>query len=129
MGTISAKFEVKTWDESPLFEDTAPPKLTRASVTKQYSGDIDGVSSTEWLMAYAEDGTATFVGVEQVEATIAGRAGSLVLLHDGKFEDGAATATLTVAKGSGTEGFVSASGIGSFLADPAGSVELDLTFD
>ena len=98
-------------------------------MTKQYSGDIDGVSSTEWLMAYAEDGSATFVGIEHVEATIAGRVGSLVLLHDGKFEDGAAKATLTVAKGSGTDGFASASGTGSFLADPAGSVELDLKFD
>src|ERR1700722_4107627 len=129
MGTISATFEVKSWDENPLFGDAVPPKLTRASVTKQYAGDIEGVSSTEWLMAYAEDGTASFVGVEHVEATIAGRTGSLVLLHVGKFEDGAATATLTVAKGSGTGEFASTSGTGSFLADPAGSVQLDLNFD
>ena len=127
--TVSATFEVKSWDESPLFEGAVPPKLTRASVTKKYSGDIDGVSSTEWLMAYAEDVTASFVGVEHLQGAIAGHTGSLVLLHVGKFEDGAATATLTVPKGAGSDGFVSASGTGSFLADPAGSVQLDLNFD
>jgi hypothetical protein len=130
MGTqVSATFEVKSWDENPFDERTGLPKVTRASVTKEYSGDIDGVSATEWLMAYAEDGSATFVGIERVTGSIAGRKGSVVLQHVGSFEDGAARATLTIVRGSGTDGLASAAGEGDFLADPKGSVNLDLTFD
>jgi hypothetical protein len=80
-------------------------------------------------MAYAEDGSATFVGIERVTGTIAGRNGSVVLQHVGSFEGGAARARLTVVRGSGTAGLASASGGGDFLADPKGSVSLDLAFD
>jgi hypothetical protein len=130
MGTqLSATFEVKSWEENPFDEGPGLPKLTRASVTKAYSGGIDGVSATEWLMAYAEDGSATFVGLERVTGAIAGRKGSVVLQHVGSFEDGAAKGSLTVVRGSGTGGLLSAAGGGDFLADPNGSVNLDLTLD
>ena len=48
-------------------------------------GDIDGTSTTKWLMAYAPDKTATFVGIEQIKGTVGGKRGGLVLLHDGTF--------------------------------------------
>jgi hypothetical protein len=48
-------------------------------------------------------------------------------MHVGRFENGAATAELTVL--SGTEQLETASGRGDFTADPAGSVTLDLTFE
>ncbi len=130
MGTqVAATFEVKSWDEKPFDERAGHPKATRAGVTKEYSGEIDGASTTEWLMAYAEDGSATFVGIERIIGTIAGRRGSVVLQHVGSFKDGAARAALTVVRGSGTDELASTTGIGDFLADPKGSVNLDLTFD
>src|SRR6202035_2496960 len=98
-------------------------------VKKKYSGGIDGVSATEWLMAYAEDGSATFVGIERVTGTIAGHNGSGVLQHVGAFAQGAAKGNLTVVPGCSTDGLVSATGTGDFLADPQGSVSLDLTFE
>ncbi|MDT5323366.1 MAG: hypothetical protein QOF25_518, partial [Mycobacterium sp.] len=52
------------------------------------------------------------------------RRGSLVLLHDGVFEDGAATATLRIV--SGTDELKGTTGEGTFRADPAGSVTLEL---
>ena len=122
---ISAAFEVSSWEETPFDEAVGVAKLTRASVTKTYTGHIDGTSITEWLMAYEPDKSATFVGIERVRGTIAGRNGSLVLQHIGTFENGAATAKLVVV--SGTNELKGASGSGSFKADPAGSVRIDLT--
>jgi hypothetical protein len=126
---VNATFAVESWNEDPFDEAADLPRLTRATVTKQYSGDIDGQSVTEWLMAYAEDGTASFVGLERIRGTVAGRAGSLVVQHVGTFADGAARAALTVVPGAGTEQLQAATGGGSFVADPGGSVILDVTFE
>jgi hypothetical protein len=121
---ISAAFEIKGWDEQPFDEAVGVAKLTRASVSKEYSGDIDGTSATEWLMAYHPDKSAAFVGIERIKGTIGGRHGSLVLQHVGTFEDGAAKATLTVV--SGTAELKGASGKGALVADPAGRITLSV---
>jgi hypothetical protein len=123
---IKATFAIDDWDEQEIDEHDDTAKVTRAVVAKTYSGDIDGTSYTEWVMAYAEDGTATFVGVERIRGTIAGRQGTVVLRHVGGFEDGAAKAELTVVAGAGSGDLAGATGSGSFLADPNGSVALDL---
>lgn len=127
--TLTATFTVDSWDEQPVQAVDGASKLTRALVTKTYTGDIAGTSTTEWLMAYAPDGTATFVGMERISGTFGERAGSLVVQHVGTFADGAATAELTVVAGSGSDAVEGASGAGSFRADPAGQVTLDLATD
>lgn len=124
--TVKSRFEVKEWDEQPFDEQPDTAKLTRASVTKEFSGDVRGRSSLEYLMAYASDGSATFVGLERIDGEVAGRRGTLVLRHVGRFEDGAAKATVTVVGGGGTGELASASGGGDFLADPNGSMTLRL---
>ncbi len=121
---IEARFEIANWDESPFDDGVGVSKLTEALVTKKYSGEVDGTSTTKWLMAYASDKTATYVGIERIKGTVGGKRGSLVLLHDGVFADGAATATLRVV--SGTDELSDAAGTGKFRADPAGSITLDL---
>ena len=129
MGTaIRATFAIDNWDEQEIDEHDDTAKVTRAVVAKTYSGDVDATSYTEWVMAYASDGTATFVGVERIRGTISGKEGSVVLRHVGTFADGAAKAELTVVAGAGTGDLASATGSGSFLADPQGSVELDVQF-
>ena len=60
---VSADFEIGAWDENPFDEAVGVAKLTRASVTKTYIGDIDATSTTEWLMAYEPDKSARFVGL------------------------------------------------------------------
>jgi len=121
---VTATFEIASWEEKPFDEAVGVAKLTRASVTKTYKGDIDATSTTEWLMAYEPDKSAAFVGLERVRGTIAGRNGSLVLQHVGTFENGVAMAELVVV--SGTDELKGASGSGSLKADPAGSIRLDL---
>ncbi len=121
---IEARFEIANWDESPFDDAVGVSKLTEALVGKTYSGGIEGTSTTKWLMSYAPDKTATYVGIERIKGTVDGKRGSLVLMHDGTFEGGAATATLRVV--SGTDELAGATGSGKFRADPAGSVTLDL---
>jgi hypothetical protein len=94
-------------------------------VTKQFSGDIDGQSATEWLIAYAEDGSATFVGLERIRGTVGGRSGSFAVQHVGTFEEGAARAALPIAPGSGTDELRSIAGHGSFVANPGCTVTLE----
>jgi hypothetical protein len=124
--SLSATFEVTDWKEDEFDAGADRAKLTKASVQKKYSGDIDGTSVTEWVMAYSPDDTATFVGIERISGTVGGRSGSLVLQHVGAFADGAATAELTVVSGAGELDGVG--GDGDFRADPSGSVNLRLTF-
>ena len=121
---VKAEFEIAGWDETPFDEGVGVGKLTEALVTKKYTGGIEATSTTKWLMAYAPDKTATFVGIERIKGTVDGKHGSLVLLHDGVFEDGAATATLRIV--SGTDELKGATGSGTFRADPAGSITLEL---
>jgi hypothetical protein len=121
---VKAEFEIASWHETPFDEGVGVAKLTEALVAKKYSGGIDATSTTKWLMTYAPDKTATFVGIERIKGTVHGKHGSLVLLHDGDFKDGAATATLRVV--SGTDELEGMTGKGTFRADPAGSVTLEL---
>jgi hypothetical protein len=121
---ISAAFEIASWDETPFEDGDEETKLTEALVKKRYSGDIDGTSTTKWLMSYAPDKSATFIGIEHITGTLGGRSGSLVLMHDGEYADGVATAVLRIVSGTGD--LSGANGGGKFRADPAGSVLLDL---
>ena len=123
---IHAQFEITSWDERPFDDGSGVARLTEALVARKYTGDIEGTSTTKWLMAYAPDKTAAFVGLERIKGAVSGKHGSLVLRHVGTFENGSADASLTVI--SGTNELESVSGNGNFTANPAGSITLDLTF-
>jgi hypothetical protein len=98
----NARFAIKNWDEKPYSEGQGQPKLTRATVTKSYTGDISGDANVEYLMMYRSDGTATFVGLERVVGKIGGKSGSFVLQRTGVFEDGQAKESYSVVPGSAT---------------------------
>jgi hypothetical protein len=121
---IEARFEIASWDETPFEDGDDATKLTEGLVAKRYEGDIKGTSTTKWLLAYAPDKSAQFVGVEHITGRIGGKQGGMVLIHDGEYRGGVAAAELRVA--SGTEGLASVAGTGKFRADPAGSMTLDL---
>jgi hypothetical protein len=121
---IEARFEIASWDETPFDGGDDATKLTEALVAKRYEGDIEGTSTTKWLMTYAADKSAVFVGIEHITGTIGGKKGGIVLLHDGEYRDGVASAVLSIA--SGTDELADAAGTGKFRADPSGSITLDL---
>ncbi|PYQ08143.1 MAG: hypothetical protein DMF82_02165 [Acidobacteria bacterium] len=98
----SSRFTIKSWEEKPYSEGQDLPKLTRAAVTKTFTGDIAGEGHVEYLMMYRSDGSATFVGLERVVGHVAGKAGSFVLQRTGIFENGVAKESYSVIPGSGT---------------------------
>ena len=98
----NARFAIKNWDEKPYSEGQDLPKLTRASVTKAFTGDVEGESHVEYLMMYRADGSATFVGLERVVGRIGDKSGTFVLQRSGVFEGGQAKESYSVVPGSGT---------------------------
>lgn len=99
---LQAVFRSTKWEEAPFAEVEGLAKLTRTSCAQVYTGDIEGESVLEYLMAHRADGGAAFVGIERVVGKVAGKAGSFVLRHEGVFEGGVAKITLTVVEGAGT---------------------------
>jgi hypothetical protein len=100
--SASARFAIKSWDEKPYSEGQDLPKLTRASVRKAFTGDIEGEGQVEYLMMYRSDGSAAFVGLERVVGQIGGRKGTFVLQRIGVFENGQAKESYSVVPGSAT---------------------------
>jgi uncharacterized protein DUF3224 len=98
----NARFTITAWDEKPYSEGQDLPKLTRATVTKVFTGDITGEGHVEYLMMYRSDGSATFVGLERIVGHLAGKSGSFVLQRTGAFEDGVAKESYVVVPGSGS---------------------------
>ncbi len=100
--SAKARFAIKSWDEKPYSEGQDQPKLTRASVIKTYTGDIEGEAQVEYLMMYRRDGSATFVGLERFVGRIGGKTGTFVLQRTGVFESGQAKESYSVIPGSAT---------------------------
>ncbi len=128
MTKAEATFKVTSWSEDAYDEVAEGPRLTRATVTKSFSGDIEGKSSLEYLMVYREDGTGSFVGVERVVGKLTGRSGSFVLQHVGTFDGDVASVQWTVVPGSGTGQLKGLSGSGGFASGHAESYPMTLDY-
>ena len=126
----AATFTLKSWDEKAYDETQGLPRLSRVSATKSYEGDVAGAGTVEYLMMYRGDGSATFIGLERVVGSLAGRSGSFVFQHTGTFENGIAKVALSVVPGSGTEGLDGLEGMGQFAVghEPPYKMTLDYHF-
>ena len=100
--SANGRFAIESWDEAPYSEGESLPKLTRASVVKRFTGDVEGEGRVEYLMMYRSDGTATFVGLERISGRIGDRTGTFVLQRIGVFEAGQAKESYSVVPGSAT---------------------------
>ena len=96
----NARFAITNWDEKPCGDEQ--PKMTRATVTKRLTGDLEGDARAEYVMTYRADGSAEFVGLERIVGTLGGRSGSFVLQRTGAFEAGIAKESYSIVAGSGT---------------------------
>jgi hypothetical protein len=119
MASINGGFQVASWDESP-YEERDGRRLTRASVTQQFEGDIAGEGTAEWLMAYQPNGTARFVGLQLVDGEVDGHRGTFVLETFGEFDGTMARWEAEVVAGSSTGELAELTGRGRFEA-PHGS--------
>ncbi|MBV9337125.1 MAG: DUF3224 domain-containing protein [Solirubrobacterales bacterium] len=119
MTTLTGGFHVESWSED-AYDERDARRLTRASVTQRFDGDIAGEGTAQWLMAYQPDGTARFVGLQLVDGVLAGRRGTFVLETTGQFDGQRARWEATVLAGSSTGELADLTGTGRFEA-PHGS--------
>src|ERR1035437_5610709 len=112
----TTKFKITNWDEKPYDVVAGQPKLTRASVTQAYVGDIEGEGKVEHLMVYGDGASANYVTLERVVGRIGGKSGSYVTQGSGTFEGDTAKGTFFVVPGSGTGELAGLRGTGSFIA-------------
>lgn len=125
----SATFQIEAWDEKPYEELEGGGRMSQARVTKSFRGDIEGEGSLEYLMTYAEDGSATFVGMERVVGRLGDRSGSFVLRHVGTFTGGISKVSLQVVPGSGTGELRGLRGEGDFAVGQAKEYPFTLDYD
>jgi hypothetical protein len=90
-------FEVK------LTPQEAADALGRMSIDKQFHGDLEGTSRGEMLTAgTGVKGSAGYVAIEKVSATLHGRSGTFILQHSGTMTRGTPQLAITVVPDSGT---------------------------
>jgi hypothetical protein len=112
--TATCKFQVVSWSESAYADidgegttvgDMYYPKrgLSKAEVSKFYSGDIQGTGTLVYLIAYKAD-AAPVLGLERFTGSIGGHEGSCVFRHVGSQDAGSVSVRLEVVPGMGTGG-------------------------
>lgn len=109
--TVTSAFSNDTWDEVPD-ESWADDKLSRTSITKTFTGEIEGTSRVESIMLRTSAGPMAYVAVERFECTIDGKSGGFVLVHDATMVDGKHESSWRILTGSGTGDFSGISGSG-----------------
>jgi hypothetical protein len=125
----NARFAIKGWDEKPYSEGEGLPRLTRASVTKTFTGDIEGEGHVEYLMMYRDDGTATFTGLERITGRIGDKTGTFVLQRTGVFEASQAKESYSVVAGSGTGQLSGLSGEGNSSVGHGSDLPFSLSYE
>jgi hypothetical protein len=128
MPTAAGEFELASWNEETYAELETGGKLTRADDTQKFTGAASGDGSVQWLMCYQPDGTARFVGMQRVECTLDGKAGSFVAETTGDFDGGRAEGSWSIVAGSGTGELAGISGHGKFSAPHGPKAAYDLTY-
>lgn len=131
MTKATGSFEVTGGGEEPYEELDRGIKLTQASGTQTFTGDIEGHGAVHRLMLYRGDKSARFVGLQRITGSVGGRRGTFVLSAEGDHEGGSSRIRVTVVPGSGTGDLQGIDGTGSMVAPGGakGTYELQFTFE
>ena len=126
--------EVQSYEALPFDQPGGQPggaTLNELRVTEAFTGDIVGQGSARMLQAQRADGSASFVALERVVGTLAGKRGSFVLQDEGALVGTRVTGRWFVVAGSGTEGITGLRGEGGFEAElgQRASYTLDYWFE
>jgi hypothetical protein len=98
--TIRGPFDVKLTPQTPAFEAAG---VGRMSLDKTYHGELAGTSLGEMLSVLtAQEGSAGYVAIERVTATLAGRKGTFALQHSATMARGRPDLTIVVIPDSAT---------------------------
>ncbi len=95
-------FEVKVTPQ-PSEDKTDDATLGRMTIDKQIHGDLEATSKGQMLTAGTPvKGSAGYVAIERISATLHGRTGTFILQHTGTMNRGALQLSITVVPDSGT---------------------------
>ena len=127
----NAVITVHKYEPATYEEPADGPALARIHVEESFSGDISGAGAVEFLQAARADGSASFVGIERVTGTLAGREGTFLLQDAGTVEGNVVSGEWFVIPGSATGGLVGLRGEGGFRANlgEGAQVHLDYWFE
>jgi hypothetical protein len=100
MTIATGTFEVKT---QPQAQDDPAPGFGRASLDKQYGGDLAGAATGVMLTAMTPTpGSAAYVALERFTGKLHGREGSFALQHAGSMCGGTQQLAISVVPCSGS---------------------------
>lgn len=122
-------YRVTDWDESRYDALAGARHLSRIRITNTFEGDIEGNGVADYLITYTGDTKASFVGLQQVVGSIAGREGAFVLQTSGTFSGGATRAEWFVVPGSATGQLTGLIGTGGYSALEGTTCDVELVFD
>ncbi|ULU26107.1 DUF3224 domain-containing protein [Dyella terrae] len=94
-------FDVKITPQ-PTQEGVGDPSVGRMAIDKQFQGDMQGHGKGQMLaVGTAVDGSAGYVAMERVNASVHGRQGSFALQHCGPMHRGTPALTIAIVPDSG----------------------------
>jgi hypothetical protein len=128
MPDATGTFEVTPGGEDPLHDTGDGPKITHATGTQTFNGQIQGAGAVDWLMCYLPDMSARFVGVQRIDGSVDGRQGTFVMTAEGSHDGTGSRASWTIVAGSGTGELTGIAGEGSFHAAGGSTVEYTLAY-
>lgn len=131
MTTATGTFQVTGGMEDPYDELDGGIKLTHASGTQRFEGDMTADGAVHWLMLYRPDKTARFVGLQRITGSLGGRQGSFVASAEGDHDGTGSRIRFTIMTGSGSGELAGIAGEGSLTTPggPAGTYELAYTLE
>ena len=123
----SSPFTNDRYDEEP-YGEAAGAELSRVQITRTFSGDLEGGSTAELLIAKSEGGGG-YIGHDLVTGTLGGRSGGFVFQHTGLMGPEGVTNTGTIVPGTGVGELAGITGEGTMLADEDGNHTLTLDYE
>lgn len=99
---VAGPFEVSV---SPQGQPEVRDGVTtgRMAIDKRYHGALEGTGVGEMLSAMTTtEGSAGYVAIERIDATLEGKRGSFVIQHSGTMARGAQALSISVVPDSGT---------------------------
>jgi hypothetical protein len=123
---LRCTFEVEHFEPAGFSEEVEQAGLGRATVRKRFGGgDLLGTGTVEMLFWRPDESSGTYLALELIDGTLAGRHGTFLLQHGGSTSPTGEQTWVEVVPGSGTGELSGLSGTGRI---EHGLLELDAVF-
>jgi hypothetical protein len=123
----SSPFTNDRYDEE-AYAQADGTELSRVHITRTFTGDLEGESTAELMIAKSEGGGG-YIGHDRITGALGGRSGGFVFQHGGIMGPAGVSNTGTIVPGTGTGELEGISGEGTMLADDDGNHTLTLTYE